>query len=607
MEEIKMWYFKSLEPGTPERNPRETEFFKLTTPAESLVREFIQNSLDAKSEECVSIRICLGSVSSANLRLYIESLAPHLEACGFPVPGSDTPAHYLTIEDYGTTGLDGSVEPGVAAGNFYNFWWREGISEKSGQKAGRWGLGKTTFHIVSKIRTFWGLTVRANDAGSEFLMGKALLKIHRIDHIRYQYFGYFCEDNYRPISDQDFILRFKNVFNISRPPGLPGLSIVIPFPDEEISFDSILKAVIQHYFYPVLAGTLRIEINDIGRREEINASNLIEKARSIRWGETEQENVNFMEILEFIRTAINQTPLCPLQIANPLQPDIVPDSFGNQLIALQQSFRSGSPIKFRVPIRIRWSDESEKDTFFIVLLKRFQGLREAFECYIRSGISITEIRSLGNRPVAAIFIADDEPLCEFLGDCENPAHTNWNERTEGFKEKYRNGVQLLRFIKKSLNRIVSILDEPPPGRQIDFLKEIFSIPVPPEEREEGEERQERPDINVTRREAPLLVVSQISGGFTVTINPQRTDIQFPFRAIVKIAYDTRRGNPFSQYEPFDFDVGSNAITITSTDCIILRKELNVLEMEVTGQNFRLEARGFDTKRDLVVYIREVQR
>ena len=47
--------------------------------------------------------------------------------------------------------------------NFYNFWWYEGKSEKKGKERGRWGLGKTTFHVASKIRLFFGLTVRQDD------------------------------------------------------------------------------------------------------------------------------------------------------------------------------------------------------------------------------------------------------------------------------------------------------------------------------------------------------------------------------------------------------------------------------------------------------------
>ncbi len=172
-----MWHFKTIEPGTSERNPRETEFFRLTSPPEAVVREFIQNSLDAiKNQGTIEVKISFQSVSKRDVAQFLDNtLKQHLIACGL-LGGEEYPAEIpcLVLADSGTTGLDGSFASDAGRDNFYNFWWREGISEKAGQQAGRWGLGKTTFHIVSKIKTFWGLTVR--DDGRKLLMGKALLK-----------------------------------------------------------------------------------------------------------------------------------------------------------------------------------------------------------------------------------------------------------------------------------------------------------------------------------------------------------------------------------------------------------------------------------------------
>lgn len=43
------WYFPELPVGRPERNPQEVEFFtQLENTTEAIIREFIQNSLDAR-------------------------------------------------------------------------------------------------------------------------------------------------------------------------------------------------------------------------------------------------------------------------------------------------------------------------------------------------------------------------------------------------------------------------------------------------------------------------------------------------------------------------------------------------------------------------------
>lgn len=599
-----MWNFKVIEPGFPEEDPRETEFFRVRTPAEAVVREFIQNSLDAgKDGETIKVKISLTCAERKNIHHFLDNtLKEHLISCGFlDEHGYPENVPCLILEDFGTTGLDGPFTPDAGEGNFYNFWWRKGISQKGERKAGRWGLGKITFHIISKIRTFFGLTAREDR--KTLLMGKALLKAHVFRNRRYHYFGYFSRNNSMPVEDNSIISSFRVSFGIDRDNTETGLSLVIPLPVDEINFNSLLRGVIQHYFYPILDGTLRVKIQEGDRQKELNDSSLFEMVSSINWDDTEWKEINIRKILEFVKGAREMPPV-DLRVKSQDNPEIVRESFGDQLDVIKNSFRAGNPVRFKIPLRIRKNDGSETATSFTVLLKRFPEFKEPFECYIRSGILVSEIRTLGNRPVAGLLIADEAPICEFLGDCETPAHTNWNERTEGFKEKYPDAARNLRFIKRSMVQIVSILDEPPSERQIDFLKEIFSVPLSPEEREEMAEITRAPEIQQVERTLRTFSISRTQNGFSITLNEGITGLSFPFRAAVRMAYDTFRDNPFRSYEKFDFDVGSSSINIDADDCTVLKRELNELEIEITGWKFRLEVTGFDPNRDLVVDIKE---
>lgn len=508
----------------------------------------------------------------------------------------------LVAEDYGTTGLDGPTNPDAGYGNFYNFWWREGMSQKIGQRAGRWGLGKTTFHIVSKLKTFWGMTVR--DDGKSLLMGKALLKAHSLNDRRYHYFGYFSGNDFMPVEDTSMLSVFKDTFGISRDDNKTGLSVAIPVPVDEITFESVVKGVIHNYYYPILAGTLRVEIKDSinGRQEELNSYNFVEKASGIQWSDTEWEGIDVRKILQFIKDSLNIPP-DRLNIQESENPCITQESFEGQLQTIKKNFLMGLPLRFELPVTIRKTDRTEQEASLMVLLKRFSEFRKPFEAYIRSGILISDIRMLGNRSVAGLLIANDPPVCEFLGDCETPAHTNWNERTEGFPEKYINATRILRFIRKSLTQIISILDEPPSERQIDFLREIFSIPVSPEEREEGEEITEPPGIPPVTTTPAQFNINRIQGGFTVTLNRQSVDLSFPFEVTVKMAYDTRRGNPFAEYHENDFNVGRAPIKINCADCNVIERKGNKLKIQITGRDFELRVTEFDPKRDLVIDIK----
>lgn len=610
-----MWQFKKLEPGVPERDPHEHEFFRLKNPAEALVREVIQNSLDAKKSgtQTVSVRFYIGEVEKRNVRDYFSSeLEHHLDSCNF-LPKDYSKANrikFIAIEDFGTTGLDGATgEDGSRpekGNNFFDFWWREGMSGKSGREAGRWGLGKTTFHMASKLRLFFGLTLRQDDS-RELLMGKALLKTHSMNDTRYQYYGYFkpMEDS-KPFEESNIIQDFKEKFSSNREDD-SGLSLVIPMPDDEVTDLAIMRSVIIHYFYAIMKGVLEVEIvTSSGIQEHLTAGSIVNRARTLEWDGTSWEAVNVSELLQFISDSMHITDTNKLVITEGM-PEITENSFGNRLETLRSTFSAGNILSFRVPVTIKKIiNGSRSSTFLKIYVERYPQLKQAEEFYIRSGITIPEIREMKSRPVRGILIAEDTPVTEFLGDCENPAHTKWEEGTEGFKEKYEDATKTLRFIKIGMSKIVSILDQPPQERQRDFLKEIFFIPAErvQEEEEDGPKKTKKPGIVIKERKPPIFAVEKIEGGFVVALNPERDDIAFPIRSRITVAYDVRKGNPFKRYEPHDFDLSSGSIIINSAECSILNRHRNIIEIELTANNFNLKVTGFDVHRDLIVSVKE---
>jgi hypothetical protein len=608
-----MWRFNELESGMPERDPRETEFFRLPQVSDALVREVIQNSLDAKmnGESKIKVVFTFGNTQLTKIQDYLNGLIPHLQATDFfPLNFSSMDSlPFLTIEDFYTTGLDGptgedGLRPEKGKSNFFDFWWREGISGKTETRAGRWGLGKTTFHIVSKLRTFWGFTVRQNDSRG-LLMGKALLKTHYIRTTGYQYCGYFTAQNYKAISDTELIQDFKTKFLIKRQNEEHGLSLVIPMPGDDVSSQSVLRSVIIHYFYPVARGFLEVEIlNENADTILIQKDNLIHTAVQQDWSGTSWEGSDVREILEFVFDSISSPPPVNVNIPDSDKPEITEAILGTDLANFKGRFNNGDVITFRVPATIKLATNTQvSPTYLTVHLKKFPRLKTSEEFWFRSRIRITDIRTLGNRPVRAIVVADDPPIATFLGDAETPAHTDWKENTEGFKEKYQNAVALLRFIKKCVSKIVSLLDEPPRARQKDFLKEIFFILIPPEEGED-EETTRKPKIKGIKPKIPLFIINHIQTGFRVSLNLQNTNISLPLRATIKAAYDIRRGNPFTKYEPYDFDL--TELQVNSTGCQILSKQGDEMRIEVTSREFNLNVTGFDTKRDLVVMVTEDQ-
>src|SRR5258708_1703059 len=175
-----MWNFSQPSNWSVSITPKFEDFFLDTdsTAADNLVREVTQNAGDAsvkpEGEVTVSFRFGEMSVQRFSQR-YMRGLEPHLFACdnnkAAAILKEQTPVGFLIIEDFGTTGLKGSIERDADESNYNRFWWRYGDSGKQGEEGGRHGVGKTTISSSSRLRFFFGLTVIKQEP-------RALLLVH---------------------------------------------------------------------------------------------------------------------------------------------------------------------------------------------------------------------------------------------------------------------------------------------------------------------------------------------------------------------------------------------------------------------------------------------
>lgn len=298
MSTIPEWKFRIPQDSEVNQDPIEGEFFTTHDVgdfSDALVRESIQNSLDAKlenSNQIVTVRFYFsGKTNANNVRLdkhhYFKGLYPHIFSADNGLNKKEIPTlsektQYLVIEDFHTVGLDGSViendDPNTDSSlghNFYWFWRNVGRSGKKGSERGKWGLGKTVFPASSVINTFFALTKRWDD-NETFLMGLSVLKTHHlkqepsVKRYPYGYFGIFRNnDEYfaTPTNDEQLLKEFRQTFNLKRDNNTTsGLSVIIPFPRKEITSDSIIRSVLKQYFYPIISGNLIIEVVDDDNR-----------------------------------------------------------------------------------------------------------------------------------------------------------------------------------------------------------------------------------------------------------------------------------------------------------------------------------------------------
>jgi len=551
---------------------------------------------------------------------YIDGLALHLKAqhAGLQdIPSPAEPINYLLVEDYGTRGLQGDIsqydvlDDDFKKNDFYYFWRNIGRTRKEATDLGRWGLGKTVFQAASRINSFFGITER-NDDGQMLLMGQSVLKIHKIDSLRYSpygYFGRFNGDLALPVKDHAYIKLFSDHFFVDRF-DKPGLSILVPFIDREIQSGTFtqkfVSSAVKHYFFPILAGKLVVEVKHENKTYKLDATsldNLLKKSRFL-------ESQGMLGLIDLARWAIKQPEEAFIKLNEPIPgkaPKLRDTVESVQIEELQQNFSENKRLAFYLPISIQMQNSKEiLHTGFKVFLERDDNLDKAEDYFIRQGITLPEITSLKHKGIRAIVSVAEPDLSTFLGDAENPAHTEWERNSKKFKRKYRLGPTSLDYVKTSPREIVKILTQPQKGRDENLLKHIFSLPEVQLDIVGINEKEVAGQADTKKNTAPFVDVigssyiqlKPVKGGFRLTKRSRATKV--PRYVNIWIAYEVRSGNPFKKYQPLDFDISKPPIRIQIQGAKLLFNKENIIQIEVQKGNFKLTVTGFDMHRDLRV-------
>lgn len=626
------WHFAELRPGDKTREPTQGEFFAtdaIRDPAEALVREALQNSLDAgerdqtgQPAETVIIRIFLATGNHAltprAIAEFLDGTWPHLEAKDnglLTAPTPDEPCPYLVIEDFGTSGLTGDVRqwhdiPGTSNSFFY-FFRAEGRTGKSGEDRGRWGVGKYVFPRSSRANSFFGLTIRADDQ-QRLLMGQAVLKTHACGSKHYKPDGGFGEldgDLLLPVTDESLIDHFCSTFSLERKRE-PGLSIMIPWIESEITREALLQAVVRGYFYPILEGKLAVTIAVPGSETEVTDATLLDVIRSLGEG-TAAELAPLIELADW---SCNRKPseilsVNPARVDRPTwsTPDIIPPV---AITPLQTELERGGRIALRIPLTIRTNRQPDRSSHFHLFMVN-DGVPRERTVFVREGIIISDVRPKRVHGIRSIVVVDHKPLATLLGDSENPAHTQWQKDSSNFRDKYPKlyGKAVIDFVTHCVSGIVGVLSSHQREEDKNLLKDFFSLPAPPDpeaaksrqkrKKKKGTEPEERPALPEPRKRRYRL--EQVPGGFR--LSPGEPDAELPPNLDIRVAYDVRRGNAFKRYARADFDLKDSSFAVESEGVTIELRAENRLSVAVQNREFRLAVSGFDEERDLCVDVK----
>ena len=641
----------------------EREFFQDDTINVRLVREVIQNALDAALDKGlgqprgfsgpVRVRFSLAGIASplpeAQAQAYFIGLEPHL--ADIPDLGDDVGSRvregslatngvpFMVIEDDRTSGLNGDWEQfddtpeQPAKGNdFYWFFRNVGRSGKGESDNGSWGLGKWVIPDASRISSYIAVTRRSED-DETLLMGQSVLNKHDVDGRRYPPYGYFAEHDEtafsRPLTTANpehrpFIRRFIDDFDI-RYRSSSGLSVVIPFPrvggDEgEVVLDKnrLLDAVIQNYFFPIISGHLEVSVEGYGNPVYLSSSTIDYALDGLDLSDTgERSSSGYRKLFRLCRDVMGLRSDEIVAIGSPERLQEGTPSHAD-LVALRPKYESGELLAFRIAADAQRRNGSRENTCYNLYLQKDSTLAEGHDYYVRGTLSIPNRDSIrGYSARALLVVNENEPLAAMLRDSERPSHNAWYPQDDRVTKRWVATRGRITSVINAPSRLLRILEAPQEGLQRDALADVFSwdgswgqrtapISVPNVIQEPASNPIITPDPP-----APLppprqtdLTTTRLGTGFRVS-GAVGGESSGPFRACLEVAYVVPKGNPLKKYRELDFRLhGEESLEVTVTGGGVSPGNAgNVLFLDVADPaQFSLTVQGFDRFRDLRVKV-----
>ncbi len=636
-------------------DPTESAFFSneaVGSISTALVREGNQNVLDEIKEKVkavdgpAKVKITHSgnkyAIVSSEAKYLLGGLIFHLEAekngiIPSELPDFSKPMPYLLFEDFNTNGLEG--DPGEClyndyndAGkphNFYFFWRAYGRSGKLANKMGSWGVGKSVFPAVSSINSFWALTIRESDKEA-YLIGQSVLKTHdRKDqpapygYFPWGFYGVFdVEDDFAmPEKSVSEIKKFQQLFRLKRKiadkkedrePDT-GVSIIIPYPKEEVNAESLALATIKQFFYPILKGKLEVEIQYEDQLIVLRKDTLENEVERLDFSKLPDiEDSGKDQLLSLFRMSKwmlqqKEEDHIRLKCTNPNRAyRWAKELFENlDLNELQKRFDSGELLSLIIPVKHKLEGEQAELREFHAYIQKDLTLQEPESIFIRDALTITGVKSLKRKGARGIVVISDRKLVTFFGQAEGPAHTGWHK--DNFRVKYENTDEIISFVQRSLQELYIKLQLPAEGLDKALLSDLFFIEVPEANdgndggKKKGKKKDKSNHFVPPPKRVKKYVLRQVESenGIRITNNPDAEEL--PETVSVTLAYDTPDGNPFNKYSPLDFNVKN--MKIEMANITIETQEKNVIEFVPTDKVFELTVTGFDKNRDLIVNVK----
>ena len=567
------WKFEEYTEDSTKQDSSSDKFFKGPPESESLVREFIQNSLDASNNsKTVKVVINEKKLNKRDMKEFLTDLEPHLKACKLQEHNKEQQIRCIVLEDFNTKGLEGK--------NKDNFFKADNITNKT-EGGGSHGIGKAVFSATSKIKTFFGYSIYGNN--ESIFQGRSVLKSHEIGDKHYRSYG---DLKIKPVKKHTEIINML----FTRKNTEKGLSVAIPYCG--VTIKDIKQNCLEQFYMPIIDNKLELEIED----EKINKETLIDL----------DDNPKIILAMEY-ETSNKKNKLYSIKEKNwkDLKFPKLPKDFINQTNPLFLSFE----IEMLTKQDVR---ETGKVTLLIQKEEKSDKLQTID--FWRDNLLITEAITKGKkqREYSVILRLSNDPLSQLLRNLEDPGHTKWQTGSikPDIKEKYSNIQKLVTFIKKLPLEFIRQIKHQPLKQDSHFFSDYF-----PDISSSGEKQTKEGKSNSSGDNTPkiheepefqnfIYKAHKKGDGFTLRLKNQ---MHFPDKLIVDVAYGTNKGDAFKNYDKRDFMFNEN-ITINLVDSGTNSGERkfckeNSVTYSIINEKFGISFTGFDPDKELKINVR----
>ena len=460
-------------------------------------------------------------------------------------------------------------------------------------------------------------------------MGQSVLKQHDIGGRHFVPYGYFAafdddgfqlplrrsEETHAPFIDmciQDFGLQYRNE---------PGLSVIVPFPrisGQEVNIETpkMLAAIVDNYFYPIIAKRLEVSLYEGEDRPPILiTSETIDEvlAQADLEDAGERSSQGYKRIFDMCRKSMSlpEHDYVDMQIGELAR---LSSDGSSTTDALRQRYDNHEMLGLRIYTDVQMKDREPEDSEFRLYVQRDDSLNEGHDYYVRGTLSISQMNYIEQiRARSLLVVNENERLAAMLRDSEPPAHTLWRPQAPRVVEHWVAAKRRIEAVRYAPRALLRAMDAPREGLQKDAFADIFSLVR--QDTNHGHSRAKTKESTPPRVDIPSsgerdFTVYESSTGFRVRISDSTKPS--PKYASLKVAYDVPRGNPLKRYRPTDFVLrGHNGLNVMTEGCDLIHSTGvstagNELLLQIDDPKlFSIAIQGFDPNRDVYVRVERI--